>query len=405
MTPSDIYLKHLSLTNFRKYFRLDIELPRRLVLFVGDNAQGKTSVLESIYYLATFTSLHSQTDRQLMNYTLNKDSLNVTRMVADYSKNDELKKIEVRLIDDLVNNGSHRFRKEILLDGVKKSAQDSIGNFNAVLYIPQMTRIIEGGPDERRRYLNLALSQAIQGYAKSLTKYSKILTQRNALLKQIAENRADLNQLSYWNALFIETAAEIVSARYKATSQLNKISKSIHHSLSHGSEEFDIKYKPALHPKNYSDNQNNVINNIDIIEQITHEELFKIFERNIDLIQREEIIRGVSIIGPHRDEVRFFSNNIDLGVYGSRGQIRTALLTLKLSEKQWLSEATNCAPILLLDEVLAELDTQRRIDLFNYLKENGQVLMTTADRSLFSEEFLENCTIYQVNEGLINQLQ
>ena len=169
MTQSEIYLDHLSLTNFRKFSRLDIELPRRLILFVGDNAQGKTSILEAIYFLATYTSLQTQNDRQLINFGLNNDDLKLARMVASYSKKGQENQIEVRLVIDPKNNGAIRLRKDILVDGVKRTAQEAIGNFNAVLYLPQMTRIIEGGPEERRRYLNLALAQAIPDYAKTVS--------------------------------------------------------------------------------------------------------------------------------------------------------------------------------------------------------------------------------------------
>jgi len=120
-------------------------------------------------------------------------------------------------------------------------------------------------------------------------------------------------------------------------------------------------------------------------------------------VENEEIIRGISLIGPHRDEIRFLSNDIDLGIYGSRGQIRTGLLTLKLSEKEWLSSRISHSPILLLDEVLAELDIQRRKDLFKYLIKNGQVLITTTDLDMFSTSFINKCSVYQVFGGVVNK--
>ncbi|NTU56975.1 MAG: AAA family ATPase, partial [Anaerolineales bacterium] len=182
-----MYLKHLSLTNFRKFTRLDIDLPKRVVLLTGGNAQGKTTVLEAIYFLAAFTSFQTHADRQIVNLEeAKKDSLTVARLVAEYQRGKGKHRIEVRLILEPVGvlNGQ-RLRKEILLDGVKKPASEIIGQFNAVIFVPQMSQIIEGAPEERRRYLNLALAQSVPAYARVLGEYNQALTQRNALLKAL----------------------------------------------------------------------------------------------------------------------------------------------------------------------------------------------------------------------------
>ena len=153
-----MYLTHLALTDFRLFTRLDQDVPRRMVLLVGDNAQGKTSLLEAIYYLATFTSFHAHNDRQLIHFAAAERPQGVARLVADYVRGAKKNHLEVRLIQELNGAGTPpRFRKEILLDGVKRSPSDVIGHFNAVIFLPQMTRILEQGPEERRRYLNLAL--------------------------------------------------------------------------------------------------------------------------------------------------------------------------------------------------------------------------------------------------------
>src|SRR5512138_5306 len=157
-----MYLTRLSLTNFRAFARLDMDVPRRTLLLVGDNAQGKTTILEAIYYLATYTSFHAQNDRQLINFVAGREPLAVGRLVAEYRRADRQHQMEVRLIQESSGtNGSTRLRKEILLDGVKRSVHEAIGSFTSVIFLPQMTRIIEGGPDERRRYLNLALAQTV----------------------------------------------------------------------------------------------------------------------------------------------------------------------------------------------------------------------------------------------------
>ncbi len=160
-----MHLNHLSLTNFRNFARLDIDIPRRVVLLVGSNAQGKTSVLEAIYFLASFTSFQTHTDRQLVNFVEARNPLAVTRLVADYERGTRRHKLEARLILEPTGINGQRLRKEVLLDGVKKQMNEVIGHFNAVIFVPQMSQIIEDGPDERRRYLNLALAQAVPAYA------------------------------------------------------------------------------------------------------------------------------------------------------------------------------------------------------------------------------------------------
>ncbi|MFN3491699.1 MAG: AAA family ATPase, partial [Anaerolineales bacterium] len=159
-----MHLKHLSLTNFRSLTRLDVDLPKRAVLLVGGNAQGKTSVLEAIYFLAAFTSFQTHADRQIVNFHEAKNSLAVTRLVADYQRGKTKHRLEARLILEPTGVNGQRLRKEILLDGVKRQVNDVIGHFNAVIFVPQMSQIIEGGPEERRRYLNLALAQTIPAY-------------------------------------------------------------------------------------------------------------------------------------------------------------------------------------------------------------------------------------------------
>ncbi len=194
-----MHLTHLSLTNFRSFARLDMDIPRRVVLLTGNNAQGKTSVLEAIYFLAAFTSFQTHTDRQLINFIEARNQLAVGRLIAEYVRGPTKHRLEIRLVLEGVGATGQRLRKEILLDGVKRSMAEVIGHFNAVIFVPQMSQIIEGGPDERRRYLNLALSQTIPGYARSLSEYSETLSQRNALLKTLAERGGEQAQLDFWD--------------------------------------------------------------------------------------------------------------------------------------------------------------------------------------------------------------
>jgi DNA replication and repair protein RecF len=397
-----MYLKHLSLTNFRNFARLDLDIPRRVVVLVGDNAQGKTSLLEAVYFLAAFTSFQTHADRQLVNFLATRENLAVGRLVADYQRGSSSHRLEVRLILEPTGINGKRLRKEVLLDGVKRQMGDVIGHFNAVIFVPQMSQIVEGGPDERRRYLNLALAQTIPAYARALSEYSQALSQRNALLKLLNERGGDPGQLGVWDETLTRLGAQIILWRIQAVQELERLAARVHHQLTRGKEVLRLAYQPAFDP--LPDPQGQFALPLDTPVDRSGLELEEIrqgFLERLEQLRGEEIARGVTTIGPHRDELRFLSNSIDLGDYGSRGQMRTALLSLKLAEVGWMKAATGQWPVILLDEVMAELDLQRRADLLNYLGESEQVLLTTTDLSLFTPEFSDQAEIWQVRAGTV----
>ncbi len=397
-----MYLTHLSLTNFRTFARLDIEIPRRVILLIGDNAQGKTSFLEAVYFLATLTSFQTRMDRQLVNFLAAREPLAVTRLVGEYRRGDSRHRIEARLILESVGANARRLRKEILLDGVKRSLAEAIGHFNAVLFVPQMTQIIEGGPEERRRYLNLTLAQAVYGYARLLGEYRQTLTQRNALLKQIAERGGDTAQLAFWDEKIADLGARIIHHRIQAVQELEQQATRIHHHLTRASEVLRLNYQPAFDPLPAPRRQYALPLDTPVDRSgLKVEEIRDGFLERLRKLHGEEIARGVTTIGPHRDELRFLSNGVDLGYYGSRGQIRTALLSLKLAEVAWLKEKTGEWPVILLDEIMAELDAQRRADLQDYLRSSEQVILTSTDASAFGRAFLERATLWKVEGGTI----
>ncbi|MEN6410468.1 MAG: DNA replication/repair protein RecF [Anaerolineaceae bacterium] len=398
-----MYLTHLSLTNFRTFARLDLEMPRRVVLLVGDNAQGKTSLLEAIYFLATFTSFHAHSDRQLINFLAAREDLAVARLVADYQRGPTAHHLEARLILDASGGGGSRLRKEILLDGIKRSLTEVIGHFNAVIFLPQMSRIIEGGPEERRRYLNLALSQTVPGYAQALSEYSQTLTQRNALLKMLGERGGDSAQLEYWDQMLGQRAAKIILARIHAVQELERLAAHIHQDLTRSSEVLRLDYQPAYDPLEKPAGQFSLPISTSIDRSgITHDQIYQGFLKRLATLRGEEIARGVTTIGPHRDELRFLANGMDLGDFGSRGQVRTALLSLKLAEVQWMKQRTGQAPVLLLDEIMAELDLHRRTDLLAALTESEQAVLTTTDMHLFDPAFAENAAVWHVQAGSVS---
>ena len=411
-----MFLKHLSLTNFRSFTRLDIDLPQRVVLLTGANAQGKTTVLEAIYYLAAFTSFQTHADRQVINLDeARKGSLTVTRLVADYQRGKSKHRIEARLILEpmgVVNGLS--LRKEVLLDGVKKSVNDVIGHFNAVIFVPQMSQIIEGAPEDRRRYLNLALAQSTPAYARVLSEYNQALTQRNALLKSLGErggaalsasqSKGNSDQLEVWDDALTRLGAQIVLWRIEAVQQLERLASRVHHELTHGSEILRLSYEPAYDPLPKPNGQLGL--KMSTVVDRSWLELKQIqtgFRDRLRELRNEEIARGVTTIGPHRDELRFLANDIDLSDYGSRGQVRTTLLALKLAEVNWMKDRTGEWPVILLDEVMAELDVQRRADLLKYIGETEQVLFTTTDLNLFTPNFVERSEVWKVESGRVEK--
>jgi len=397
-----MHLKHLSLTNFRNFARLDIDLPRRAVLLVGNNAQGKTSVLEAIYFLAAFTSFQTHADRQLVNFTAAREALAVARLVAEYQRGVAAFKLEVRLILEPVGVNGQRLRKEILLNGVKRPLNEVIGHFNAVIFVPQMSAVIEGAPDDRRRYLNLALAQTVPDYARALSDYSQALTQRNALLKLLGERGGDSSQLDYWDENLARNGARLILWRIDAVQELEKLAARVHRELTHGAEVLRLAYEPSYDPLPHPDGQMGLRLDTPLVRSgMDYDSVYEGFSTRLKDARAEEIARGVTGTGPHRDELRFLANGIDLGDYGSRGQVRTALLALKLAEVDWMKQKTGEWPVILLDEVMAELDIQRRADLLTYLHDAEQVLLTTTDLKLFNEDFVKQAVVWQVQGGQI----
>ena len=371
-------------------------------MLVGSNAQGKTSVLEAIYFLAAFTSFQTHADRQIVNFHEAKNPLAVTRLVADYQRGKTKHRIEARLILEPTGVNGQRLRKEILLDGVKRHVSDIVGHFNAVIFVPQMSQIIEGGPDERRRYLNLALAQTVPAYARVLSDYSQALTQRNALLKALYERSADGSQLQVWDETLVRLGAQIILWRIQAVQEIERYASRIHHELTHGSESLRLAFEPAYDPLPKPEMQLGLKLDTPIDRSALElDEIQQGFLARLKQIRSEEILRGVTTIGPHRDDLRFIINKADVSDYGSRGQLRTTLLALKLAEVEWMKERTGEVPVILLDEVMAELDTQRRVDLLKYVSQDSQVLFTTTDTNSFAPDFITQAEVWDVKGGVV----
>jgi DNA replication and repair protein RecF len=237
-----------------------------------------------------------------------------------------------------------------------------------------------------------------------LSEYNQALTQRNALLKMLNERGGNSDQLEVWDDALTRLGAQLILWRIGAVQQIERLAARVHHELTHGSEILRLAYEPAYEPLPKPNGQIGL--KLDTVIDRSHLELDEIqdgFRGRLKELRGEEVARGVTTIGPHRDELRFLANNIDLGDYGSRGQVRTALLALKLAEVNWMKDRTGEWPVILLDEVMAELDVQRRADLLKYIGESEQVLFTTTDLNLFETDFAEKAEVWKVENGRVEK--
>ena len=399
-----MFLTHLSLTDFRIFSRFDQAVPLNSLILVGDNAQGKTSILEAVYYLSTLDSFQASNSLDLINFSALQNDLAVCRIVADFRKKDTDHHLEIRIIKDTNSNRNNIIRKEVLLDGSQQKINSVIGTFNAVLFLPHMLQIVTGAPQLRRHYLNLTLAQVDPTYTESISEYNKALAQRNALLKQLNERSGDVDQLSYWDEKITQAGAYIIHARIQAIKDIGYIAASIHQELTRGDEILRLNYLPSFDPAASPPGQIELpLENALDRSGVELKDIQDGYREKLLSIRSEDIYRGVTSRGPHRDEMRYLSNGIDLGNFGSRGQLRTAMLAIKLAEVNWLNEKNGDCPVLLLDEVLAELDDTRRQDLLDRLAKAEQSLLTTTDLDLFSDEFKRSATQWEIkNGGLAN---
>jgi DNA replication and repair protein RecF len=231
-----------------------------------------------------------------------------------------------------------------------------------------------------------------------------VLTQRNALLKQLSENGGDISQLDFWDQRLALRAAQVLRARIRAVQELDQLAGRLHAALTRGGEVLRLNYQPSYDPLPAPAGQRTLLEAPTDRSGISLEKIESGFMTALQKARREDISRGTTSIGPHRDELRFLGNGVDLGSYGSRGQVRTTLLTLKLAELEWMQARSGHRPVLLLDEVLAELDEARRADLLERLRAGSdQVLLTTTDFNLFTPEFLEGAARWEIEGGQLTQ--
>jgi DNA replication and repair protein RecF len=382
-----MYLKHLSLTNFRNYITLELELPPGIILIQGDNAQGKTNLLEAIYYLATGRSPHAHSDMELIRW----DAL-FSRLVANIQRERRafLRRIEIALIKEQIpGEEGHRLYKHIRIEGVKRRVSDLPGQAKVVLFMPQDVDLVAGPPSTRRRYLDNSLCQINFRYPRSLRQYNHVLTQRNNLLRRLREKGGDTDQLLFWDEKLAENGAYIMARRQEMITELDELARPIHFELTGGAigESLRLVYLPSFK-----------------LDASSIEGIARAFLTELRRMREEEIRRGMTLVGPHRDDLSFIVDGVDMRIYGSRGQQRTAVLAVKLAEVKLIEKVSGEQPILLLDEVMAELDETRREYLLRTINDVHQSIITTTHFNDYDADFLAKATLLRVKEGRIERL-
>lgn len=363
-------IKSLQLKDFRNYNKLDIEFENKFNIIYGNNAQGKTNIIEAIFLCAAGRSHRTSRDIELV-----KNGQKCYYVGLIIEKEEDQQKIEIRY--------SQEEKKKISINEIPvKRLGDLMGHLNAIIFSPEDLLIIKQGPSERRRFIDIALSQLRPSYFFDLQKYAKILFQRNSLLKEVSVKKNLLPTLEIWDEHLVQTSVKIMKARDEFVNRLNDKASKRHNKLTNGEESLKIIYEPTF-PLSEDENR-------------SKENFFKLIERN----REKEIFKGTTIFGPHRDDINIELNSESTRVYGSQGQQRTSVLSMKLAEIDIIKEETGDFPVLLLDDVLSELDDRRQEFLLDSI--NGmQTFITCTDRRFFKKNE-ENTAFFYVENGKIN---
>lgn len=399
-----MHITQLSLTNYRNYGRLTLELPSGPILLRGDNAHGKTNLLESIYFLSTTRGVHARADQQLINWlVLRQDPLPFARVEATIQTGNDAFQLAITILRE-----GDSLRKDIRLNGVKKRAMDIIGKLNTVMFLPEDIELVTGAPAVRRRYLDSTLCQISQNYCQALSRYNKILTQRNALLKELYKRNGNVDQLLYWDEELAHYGATLVVERHNTILELDTTARQRHRELSGGKEGLRLHYAPSFdpHQRPKPDYQLPLLME-DLAPYTTAappiKEVRETFLAYLKQARDEEINRGVTLVGPHRDDFHFLVDGIDMTLFGSRGQQRTAALSTKLAEISLMRQTTGETPVLLLDDVMSELDFSRRQQVIAVVDQVGQAILTTTDWEDYDLDFRQRTKLFSVTMGQLEE--
>ena len=384
-----MHLARLNLVNFRAFRRLEVDLPAGPNLLVGANAQGKTTILEAVYLLAIAKSFRAENEREVVNWeaasTLEQAAVDGlvqkeegrTRIIVGYQPHHRAR--------GGTSDGApiHSVRKEVRVDGVRRTAAELVGLMNVVLFSAEDIRLVQGSPSVRRRYLDILISQSSPAYLRALQRYQKVLHQRNQLLKLIRDRRARGSEMAFWDEQLVETGSLIVQQRAQTMAVLAETARVTLQELTGGAEDLRLEYLPSVAPA-------------------AAEACSTAFLKGLEGSREREIRLGSTALGPHRDDFQLLVNNVDMGVYSSRGQARTLALTLRLAEAQYLT-AYKGEPLLLLDDILSELDERRRAQVLERVLVYVQSVITATDLEPFSDQYLSRASVFQLQDGKLKR--
>lgn len=376
-----MYLEKLTLTNYRNYESLNSDFSFQVNLLRGFNAQGKTNLLEAIYYLAIGKAYRSIREDQLIKWGHNhfsikgqvQNKIGQTNLEVFFHNQQQVK--QLRRVK--------RVQKEIKVNGLKVGrTADFLSNLTAVLFAPENLSIIQGSPTERRKLLDYDISQVNPSYFLQLQQYQQILKQRNHLLRKIVQGRGGLNELEIWDLQLKNVSESIIRKRLQVLEKLTPLTRLMQRKLTGGRESLEFKY--------YFNRKKEIKNGDDLSD---------LLDREIKRVRTEELNRGITLWGPHRDDFLLTVNGINLKIYGSQGQHRTAVLAIKLAELEFFKSESGEYPLLLLDDVLSELDQERREHLLQIIQSKAiQCFITTTEdvssfwhsKSNFASFYVEN---------------
>ncbi len=364
----DMKIQNLNLKNFRNYNKLDISFNDKLNIIIGNNAQGKTNILEAIYYLSITKPISINNDKSII--MRDKEGTSISTVVVDKDSSN-------KLTINVTSNG-----KKLLINSNEiKKHSDFIGKLKVILFTPDSLGIIKEGPGNRRRFLNIEISQLYVRYINILNEFNVILKQRNEYLKIIREGNYNKEYMNILNEKFISLSIDIYKYRKKFIDLLNRYIGSIFKDIS-SYEGLSLRY----------------ITNIDLSDMNNIE---KVLMEKIDAGFNRDVIYGSTLIGPHRDDFSFILEDNDLLLYGSQGQLKMAVLALKLAEIEVFKDICGENPVILLDDLFSELDINKRNKVINYLNKDMQTIITTTDLSNVDEEYINNSYIFEIENGAV----